>query len=138
MEIGAKIYYDLSTGNVIFNTGQRTGSVIETTIEQDFEAYVSLAERVPSTVGCIQLEFGELAQDFMECNGYHVNLTTGLLEFSYPDPSDPAEPPVYRPPLSVEVTQLKADNASLTDQLAGTNADMSSFMDFILTELNLA
>jgi hypothetical protein len=96
MEIGRKIYYELATGNYLLDTGERSGLVIETTQEQDFESYAALAERVPETIGVIQLEYGELAQDFMECNGYQVNLTTGLLEFSYPDPSVPDSPPVYQ------------------------------------------
>jgi hypothetical protein len=72
MQIGRRIYYELATGNVIQDTGEREGSVVETTTEQDFASYASLAERVPATVGVIELEFRELAQDFVECNGYIV------------------------------------------------------------------
>jgi hypothetical protein len=75
MQIGRKIYYELSTGSVLVNTGDREGYWLEQTKEQDFEAYVELSQRVPSTVGCIQLSFGELAQEFMSGNGYHVDIT---------------------------------------------------------------
>jgi len=107
MQIGRKIYYDLATGNVIQDTGERSGSVFETTTAQDFVAYASLAERVPETVGCMQLEYGEYAQDFMECNGYRVDVSgeTPSLLFSYPE--SPEQPHVFRPPLSEEVEQLK-------------------------------
>lgn len=64
MEIGMKIYYELKTGNVIFNTGERIGIVAPTTREQDFESYKLLAERVPETVGLIELEYRQHAQDF--------------------------------------------------------------------------
>jgi hypothetical protein len=121
MQIGRKIYWELATGNVIQDTGEREGSVIETTVEQDFEAYAILAERVPSTVGFIQLEFGELSQDFRECNGYKVNLTTGLLEFSYPDPSDPQAPPAYQTPLTTQVEELKSQNAEIIFALVSNN-----------------
>ncbi|WP_135553242.1 hypothetical protein [Paenibacillus cymbidii] len=115
MQIGRKLYYDLATGNIIVNTGERLGSVIETTQEQDFAAYAALAERVPETVGMLQLDYGEYAQDFLECNGYKIDVTgdTPSLVFSYPDPDDPEEPLVYRKPLSVEVAELRAENASL-------------------------
>lgn len=102
MEIGRRIYFDLATGNPIVDTGERSGFVVETTVEQDLAAYAVLAERVPSSVGIIQLEYGQFAQDFAECNGYNIDTSgpTPILVFSYPDPSDPESPPVYRPPLS--------------------------------------
>lgn len=74
MEIGMRIYYDIATGNIIVNTGERSGDVVETTREQDFNVYVALSDRVPETVGVMELEYGEYAQDFRECNGYKVNV----------------------------------------------------------------
>lgn len=109
MQVGRKIYYELATGNVIQDTGEREGSVIETTIEQDFAVYAALFKRVPETVGVKEFAYGELSQDFRECNGYHVNVTTGLLEFSYPDPNIPDAPPLYQKPLSEEVVSLRAE-----------------------------
>jgi hypothetical protein len=107
MNIGRRIYYDQSTGNVIVDTGERCGNVIETTIEQDFQAYRALSECNPETVGVLQLEYGQYAQDFAACNGYRVNPETREIEFSYPDPNEPEAPPVYRKPLSEEVSELK-------------------------------
>ncbi|MEK4239731.1 MULTISPECIES: hypothetical protein [unclassified Paenibacillus] len=109
MEIGRKIYYDKVTGVVLVDTGERSGSVVETTQEQDFKVYKVLAERVTETVGCLELEYGECGQDFRECNGYRVNIQTGKLEFSYPDPNvDPVEPqePQYIEPLTKKVETL--------------------------------
>lgn len=95
-QIGRKLYYDLATGNVIVDTGERSGNVVETTTEQDFAAYAVLAERIPETVGVIKLDFGEYAQDFMECDDVKVNINGDALtlEFSYPDPYDPDAPSV--------------------------------------------
>ena len=106
--IGRKIYYDKSTGNVILDTGEMMGAVIETTVDQDFETYQALKERVRDTVGVIQLEFGQYAQDFAECNGYRVNPETLELEFSYPDPNatEPQEL-VYQKPLTEQVKELE-------------------------------
>lgn len=105
MQIGRKIYYDLATGSVIQDTGERSGNVVETTIEQDFAAYAALAERVPETVGVLELEYGERAQDFAACSGYMVDVLgdTPTLIFTYPDPQSPEAPSVYRPPLSEQV-----------------------------------
>ncbi|MCX8045263.1 MAG: hypothetical protein N3A70_00065 [Anoxybacillus gonensis] len=114
-KIGRKIYYDKETGNVILDTGEMMGNVVGTTIDQDFEIYAALKERVRDTVGVIQLEFGQYAQDFAECSGYRVNPQTLELEFSYPDPNatEPQEP-VYRKPLSEELEETKQAIAELT------------------------
>lgn len=111
LQIGRRIYYELATGNIIVDTGERMGSVIETTVQQDYESYTTLAERVPATVGMIQLYYGQFAQDFATCNGYRVNPTTQVLEFSYPDPNIPPTPPVYQKPLTEEVSELKDQQA---------------------------
>jgi hypothetical protein len=120
------------TGNPIQIIGQRSGPVFETTIEQDFATYSALAERVPSTVGCLQLEYGEYARDFAESNGYSVDVSgeTPSLLFSYPDPNVPDEPPVYRKPLTEELAEVKAENTTLQQRLAQTNGDFTAFTDF--------
>jgi hypothetical protein len=74
------------TGNVIVDTGERSGSVIPTTAIQDFEIYAVLSERNPLTIGVIQLEYGDLKQDFAECVSYRVNIATGKLEFNFTTP----------------------------------------------------
>lgn len=75
MRIGRKIYYDKATGNVLVDTGERSGNVVETTIVQDFAVYVALVERVPETVGVLQLQYGEHAENF-ERYSYRINPTT--------------------------------------------------------------
>ena len=120
MEIGRRIYYDIITGNVILDTGEKCGFVKESSIEQDFESYTILKAYNPETIGVIQLEYGQYAQDFRECNGYRVNPETQQIEFSYPDPDDlePQEP-IYQKPLSEEVADLKQAIAELTMILGG-------------------
>uniref|UniRef100_A0A7U3YCZ3 Uncharacterized protein n=1 Tax=Geobacillus sp. (strain Y4.1MC1) TaxID=581103 RepID=A0A7U3YCZ3_GEOS0 len=115
LQIGRRIYFDKLTGNVIVDTGEKIGFVTETTIDQDFEMYEALKQRVRDTVGVIQLEFGQYAQDFAQCNGYRVNPETKQLEFSYPDPNatEPQET-VYRKPLSEELEETKQAIAELT------------------------
>ncbi|MBO9597920.1 MAG: hypothetical protein J7559_08910 [Cohnella sp.] len=120
MNIGQRIYYDLPTGNVLVNTGERTGNVVETTTEQDFESYIALKDRVPSTVGCLQLEYGEYEQDFAACNGYKVDVSGKIpsLLFSYPDPANPESPPVYEPPFSIKVAEQELRIADVELALA--------------------
>lgn len=113
MEIGRRIYFEKPTGNVILDTGERSGNVRETTVAEDFASYVALAARVPETVDYVQLAYGQYAQDFAECDGYRVDPETKTLEFSYPDPGQPEAPPAYRAPLSSEVAQLKEDRKNL-------------------------
>jgi len=107
MNIGRRIYYELETGNVIVDTGERMGDVTPTTVEQDYDTYADLREYFPYAVGHIDLPYGEYKQDFMECTSYRVDPETKLLQFSYPDPNAPEEPPVYQKPLTEQVEELK-------------------------------
>lgn len=126
LQVGRKVYFDKITGNVIQDTGEMMGDVRETTIEEDFKSYVSLTERVGDTVGVLKLEYGQFREDFAQCNGYRVNPETLELEFSYPDPSnpEPVQPVVFQKPLT---EQIKDTN----EQLAQTNADIQSLMEYL-------
>ena len=83
MYIGRKIYYEKLTGNVIVDTGERCGNVVETTTEQDFAMYTSLQRYVPEQVGMIQLEYGQYREEFMTCTGYRVDVETLTIEFDF-------------------------------------------------------
>lgn len=108
MEIARKIYYEKATGNVLVDTGERSGSVVETTIEQDFASYLALQGLVPETVGVAQFEYGQFSEDFIQCSGYRINPTTLAIEFVYPDPGTPTPEPVFQKPLTVEVDDLRS------------------------------
>jgi len=127
MKIGRRVYYDIATGNPIVDTGERQGAVVPTTIEQDIATYRALSERNRDTVGYIELEFGQYGQDFLESNGYRVNLETKTLEFSYPDSNEPEIEQPYQAPLSEEIEQLKLENELLKAQ----NKAMSARADFV-------
>ncbi|QCT03802.1 hypothetical protein E6C60_3091 [Paenibacillus algicola] len=75
----------------------------------------------------IKLEPEDYEQDFREGVLGRVNPETGTLEFAYPDPDEPETPPVYQPPLSDQVNELKQENALLKAQ----NAALSERADFI-------
>lgn len=135
MQIGAKIYYEKSTGNVIVKIGQATGEVMETTQEQDFATYSMLAERVPDTVDMIQLEYGAYESDY-DAGGIISRIDLETLEplFTYPDPTDQETPQEPRPPLSKQVDALIQENTLLKAQsnALSTRAD---FVEDVIAEM---
>lgn len=129
MNIGAKIYFDKSTGDVIENTGERTGSVVETTREQDFEAYTSLSKRVPETVGMIQLEYGAYAEDYAASGRLtRVDLETLKPLFTYPGPTDPETPQEPQPALTEQVTTLKIENETLKNRVSDVEMTITEIL----------
>jgi hypothetical protein len=125
-KIGRKVFYELTTGNIIIDTGERQGSVIATSIQQDIATFTALSERNRDTFDVMELPFGAYQQDFAECNGYRVNVETGELEFSYPDPNVPDAEPVFVKPLSEEVKGIQSENAELIFQNAMQDMSISS------------
>ncbi|EJW16269.1 hypothetical protein M5X00_22875 [Paenibacillus alvei] len=119
MEIGRRIYFDIATGSVLVDTGERSGYVMETTLDYDISVYKALNERMRESFDYTELEYEQNAKDFAACNGYRINPSTKQLEFSYPDPNQPeSEKPVYRKPLSEDVDELKQSVAELTIMIA--------------------
>lgn len=107
MNIGRRIYWDKATGNIIKDTGERSGEVVQTTVEQDFASYAVLTERVPATVGVMDLAFGQYSSDFKPGVGYRVDPNTGKLLFAKPQ-TGPQVEPVFEQPLSEQVAAIKA------------------------------
>jgi hypothetical protein len=118
LNIGAKVYYDKETGNVIQMIGQRSGNVIETTVEQDFQMYSSLSSRVPEMVGMIRLAYGAHEKDF-EAGGVitRVDLEAMIPLLSYPDPQQPEVPTDPQKPLSEEIKEMKERQDIMQDAL---------------------
>lgn len=117
MQVGRKIYYEIATGNIILDTGERQGAVTPTTIEQDIQTYTALSERNREAFDVVELEYGQYAQDFAESNGYRVIPETKTLEFSYPDPNEPEAPIVYQKPLIEEIKELKVAQSETDSML---------------------
>lgn len=108
MEIGRRVYYEKQTGNVILTTTERSGDVVETTVEQDFKMYKPLSWLVPEAVGMVQLRYGEFAGDFAEGGVISgVDPKTEAIRFSFPQTDNPEEVTPPRIPLSVEIKDLK-------------------------------
>ncbi|GAA4704079.1 DUF4376 domain-containing protein [Brevibacillus fulvus] len=88
--IGRKIYFDKLTGNVLIDTGERAGFVVETTQEQDFKTYTALDERNPDTVGCLQLEYGQDSDKFAQYR-YRVDPDNQTIIWDLTPPTAPLE-----------------------------------------------
>lgn len=111
-----RIFYDLTTGDKIHEIG-RNGSFTLPTIDQDIATYTALSERNRDTFDVLELPFGAYVQDFVECNGYRVNVELlatlsddrkgEALEFSYPDQNEPTAPQVFQKPLTIQLDELK-------------------------------
>lgn len=88
MDIGKRVYFDVKTGEVILNTGERSGNVITTTPQEDIAVYKELAERVEGTYSWIDFTYGAHREE--ESLGgviVRIDLETKKPVFKYPDPS---------------------------------------------------
>jgi hypothetical protein len=102
MEIGRKIYYDTETGTILWDKGELTGFVHETTIEEDYP------NGIPTNLGVIQLAYGERSTEFRDFGSMRV--INGQL--------------VVYPRLSIETefTTIPADGVTVT-RIAALVAD---------------
>ena len=124
MRINRKIYYELSTGNVIQEINEREGSVVETTLDQDFESYASLNARVKSTVGVIQLSYGQYADKF---GVYYYNIVGGAIVWG--------ELIVPPPPEKTEIEKLKNQLMDSQQNTLLLNDTISGFVDYMFSSI---
>jgi hypothetical protein len=109
MQIGRKLYYELETGTVIQDAGEREGHVIETTTEEDFATFPSLIGCNRSAVGVIELPFGRYAKSFRTCFGYRVDLAKKKIIFEFIQPTLKTEAELKQE----RITALQAELAAL-------------------------
>lgn len=128
--VGRRIYFDKFTGEVITITGQREGTdVRQRTVEEDYQAFVSLSERNPETVGILELEYGAYDADFEE-QGIITKVDLETLEplFSYPDPTDPETPQEPQPALSEQLATLKTENETLKNRVSDVEMTITEIL----------
>ena len=121
MKIAKKIYYDLATGNVIEEIGEREGSVRETSIDEDFQSYIALSERVVDTVGVIQLTYGEDREKF-GLYAYHIDIETSLIAWDLT-------------PIQIDEQITKTTLLEKIASLEVKNTNTIATVDRILTEI---
>lgn len=110
------IFYDTSTGEVIVEESRNRASIMPT-IERVIAIYPKLHDRDPSTYDVLILDYNDFLQDFIDCSGYRVNLTTKQLDFKYPDPDNPDDPQAFQRPLTEQVDGLKSQIFDLDTRL---------------------
>lgn len=98
-QIGSKIYYLISNGNVILDTGDMMGCVVETSFDEDYNSYTDLNKYAKDSIGCIKLEYGELGKLLEEhkANSFKVDVSSQphklIFEWIDYDTGKPAKPP---------------------------------------------
>lgn len=98
-QIGSKIYYLISNGNVILNTGDMIGSVVETSFDEDYNNYTDLNKYAKDSIGCLKLEYGELGKLLADhkANSFKVDVSSIphklIFEWIDYDTGEPGEPP---------------------------------------------
>ena len=98
-QIGSKIYYLISNGNVILNTGDMMGCVVETSFDEDYNNYTDLSKYAKDSIGCIKLEYRELGKLLEEhkANSFKVDVSSSphklVFEWIDYDTGKPGEPP---------------------------------------------
>ncbi|MFE6075279.1 hypothetical protein ACFVQB_12460 [Paenibacillus sp. NPDC057886] len=138
-KIGMKIYYDLQSGNVIQITPESAGIVVETTREQDFKLYQALADKVPESVGMIQLEHVAYSLDRAE-GGLIARVDPETLEplFEYPPKGD-EEPQPPGVSFTSQIAELAAENGRMKEEnteLKQAVAELSLVLATVMGEVN--
>lgn len=129
-EIGQKIFYEIDTGNILVSHPSVRGDeayVKERPLAEIIDLYPVLRDRDQASFDVIELNYGELDEDFAQSSEQWVDPETKQLKFAYRDPNAPEEPPVFRKPLTEEVEALKQENTLLKAQ----NTALSERADFI-------
>ena len=133
-QIGTKIYYCLLTGNVIKIIGDCQGYVRETTFDEDYEIYSELKEREKSSIGLLQIEYGEYPKLSKGSTGVMVNLETKELIFSYEELPTPPQEPTEIEIIQEKISILEAENKTLKQELSITQ---DAINELIFNSLNI-
>lgn len=117
-QIGTKIYYCLTSGNVIKIVGDCQGYVRETTFDEDYEIYTELKERDKSSIGLLTFEYGEYPKLSKNSTGVIVNIETKELEFSYEELPTPPQEPDEIEIIKDKISILEAESKALREELS--------------------
>lgn len=134
MRLDRKIYYLKSNGNIIQESGDMQGFVVESTFDEDYENYTDLKKYDKDKIGCLKLEYGQLGQLLADnkANSYRVDVTSNphKLAFKWIDyeTGKPAEPQK-----TVEDLIKEAEN-KIEKQEKRINVLSSTLEDLILSQ----
>lgn len=128
--LGRRFFWVKTTGNIIAQRNEMPAGV-ESTKEEDFQAYIELQSYDPDAVEMTTFEPGQYKEEFEMATDWRINPDTGEIEFLFPDPDNPEEPPVYRKPLTQEVDELNTTMGTLLLESANDKATIASLEDTV-------
>lgn len=79
MEIGRKIYYEISTGDPVYPALESCSNGVLTTKNRDFTVYPFLVSLNPVLYDFVQLAYGERETELQNMGSMHVDPTTKAL-----------------------------------------------------------
>lgn len=113
MEIGRRIYYEKTSGNVVLDTGEKSGAVVPTTVEQDILLYADLSIYNKEALDILELTYGQYAQEFARCSSYKINITTKEIEFDYTEKEQTYVKTLEDKVVDLEIAQVVTDTTLL-------------------------
>jgi hypothetical protein len=76
MQVGRKIYYESPTGIIIWDKGEMSGDIRETTLADDKTVFPELAILdAAGSLGVLQLNYGARSDEFANLGTYNVDIT---------------------------------------------------------------
>lgn len=128
VNIQRKIYFDISTGNVIIDTGERSGDVVDTSTEQDFAIYAELSIRVPETVGMVSVPFGSESEKFAK---YLFHIDPATLEIVWDLTSDQRHNQEVQKTLEDKLLDMENQNNLLRQSNEALDGTVNGLIDFL-------
>jgi len=119
MQIGRKIYYNKTTGEVVWDKGEMSGGVRETTFEED---KAIMPEIESADIVLMTLPYGDKKEEFRVCGGFTVDHKTQKITFK--------ERKIEVEKTEIEILQeentaLKAEKATLLQTIAAKEKEIS-------------
>lgn len=132
MNIGSRIYYEKSTGNVILRTPEVLGGR-QSTVEEDFESFAELNQRVPETIGMVHFEYGQHEQDFA------VSIPTQVVNGEVlwtPFPNSDGTEPIPQKAFSEQILEMKQNQVATNRAVDETSTTQQQLLE-LLDELGV-
>lgn len=130
--MGKKIYYDKSSGEVLYIAGQIEGDFIPTTTEKDFTIIPALKNKTKEEVDVILTAYGEYDTEFTFATKVKVNLGTLKPEFDYGS-KKAAKKVIDFDKLEKRIERLEKVISDIYGGSGGTECIDKIFKDVILT-----
>lgn len=136
-QIKAKIYYLISTGEILTITSEMEGCVEETTKEQDMKIHSQLKDKSIDEVDFIELEYGTMASTFNNIKSYSVDVENKKLNFVYFLDAELAEQKKQYDLPNRFNEELTSKISSISEYLNQDTSSIADIEDYILQkELN--